>query len=144
MKWKKFHFKKKYKCGIKAPIKCHTCIFFWNEHFFISKKFTSVESATCNFFLEKVWDIAKFRKKSRKKWLSPDLTLRKYLYMDRAMMGILNFEFYILFSVWFASVWNIIWIRRPENSLTKQNSNSWLLSLLARLTLPQQKVTLLS
>ena len=50
LKMKNVLFQKKYKCGIKAPIKSHTCTFFLNENFFISKKFTSVEFATCNFF----------------------------------------------------------------------------------------------
>ena len=44
--------------------------------------------------------------------------------IDLDMIGILNFEFYILISLWLASVWNVIWIRRPENSLTKKMSNS--------------------
>ena len=44
----------------------HLYFFFEMKFFFISKNFTSVESATCNFFLEKVWDIAKFRKNQGK------------------------------------------------------------------------------
>ena len=42
---KKPSFPKNYKYGIKAPIKSHTCIYFWYQNFFISKKITSVGSS---------------------------------------------------------------------------------------------------
>ena len=41
---KKISFPKKYKYGIKAPIKSHTFIFF-NDFFFISKKITRAGSS---------------------------------------------------------------------------------------------------
>ena len=50
-KWKNFDFKKNYNYGIKAPLKSHSCIFFWNQIFFISKEITSAGwSNRCKFF----------------------------------------------------------------------------------------------
>ena len=65
-------FKKIYKYGIKAPIKSHTCIFFFKWKFpkkykcwmkCISKKFTTTGSAnTCNFFAFTIsWNFTKFQ-----------------------------------------------------------------------------------
>ena len=59
---KNFLFQKKIQVWDQSTNQIPHLYFFLNENFFISKKFTSVEFATCNFFLEKVWDIAKFRK----------------------------------------------------------------------------------
>ena len=71
-KWKNFDFKKNYNYGIKAPLKSHSCIFFFEIKFFsFSKKITSVGwSSRCNFFWNALDPTLKIFFISKKKFIS--------------------------------------------------------------------------
>ena len=73
----------------------HLCFFFWNKKKFIFEKITSVGLSAFQknlqvlilplvIFFRKSLGHSQIKKKSRQKWLSPKLTLRKDLYMDTA------------------------------------------------------------
>ena len=53
LKMKKFDLKKNYNYGIKAPLKSHSCIFFWNQFFFhFQKKLQVLADPIVVFFFE--------------------------------------------------------------------------------------------
>ena len=53
--------------------------------------------------IEKIWNIAKFRKNPRQIWLSPNLPLRKILYMDTATNQIVQGV-----SIFFMDTWKFL------------------------------------
>ena len=90
MKTKKFSFQKKIQVWDQSTNQIPHLYFFLKWKFFSFQKNLQVLNQPLVIFFRKSLGHSQIQKKSRQKWLSPNLTLRKDLYMDTPFIFSLN------------------------------------------------------